>query len=255
MPATVERAIKCLQLIERSESGSSVSELASRLSTSLASTSRLVQTLRSAGLVSRDEHTGKLHLGLRLWELGSAAASRLTVRRMVLPLVAPAIPELGRPINFVIPEEDGVLFVDHLESIRGVVVAMPFGHRAEYHLAAVGKAMLAFAPRTFVARIVERGLTRETEHTIANAADLECELAAVRAAGGVAVTREERRLGAYGIGAAILDASGRAVGALGMQVSDEEAHPQSMLARQLHELAKSVSLQLGYIEDFRNSLT
>src|SRR5437879_6161431 len=83
MPATVERAIKCLALIRQSDSGTTVTELAAQLETSVASTSRLVQTLRQADLVTRDDRSGRLYAGLGLWELGSAAAARLTIRRVV----------------------------------------------------------------------------------------------------------------------------------------------------------------------------
>src|SRR5215217_67901 len=74
---SVERALAVLQHIGEADEDVGVSELAARTSLSVSTTHRLVQALRTAGLVAQDERSERYHLGPGAVALGRRAEARL----------------------------------------------------------------------------------------------------------------------------------------------------------------------------------
>jgi len=107
------------------------------------------------------------------------------------------------------------------------------------------KAILAFGDPGLIDDVVAAGLTRFTEKTFVDPADLAAELEATRAR-GYTVSRGERIVGALSLGAPVLDRDGKLVGVIALL--GPESRMGDMLdehARHLVKTAAALSHELG----------
>jgi DNA-binding IclR family transcriptional regulator len=247
MPATVAKAIDVLRVVASDHDGVSVSQIAVRLKMTHASVSRMIKTLRDEGVIRRDEASGRLYPGLRLWALGAPAVKQLSFRRVALPAIATALTGIGRSANLGVAQDDSVLYLETLDLVGNYVTSMPAGLEMPYHATTMGKAILAFQTNEFVERIIAAGLTRYTDETITSGPDLKRELEVIRYC-AFALNRGEYRQGGSGVAVPLLSMSGFAVAAISVPASQDELQPESALVQSLVQLGRSISVQLGYGE-------
>jgi DNA-binding IclR family transcriptional regulator len=245
MSTNIERTLRLLDLIAGEDGEASLTDLAARLDTSVASVSRTVQALRDAGAVDKDEETGRLYPSLSFWQLGAAALRRLDFRRIVVPALAAAVPELGKPIVLGVPLQDNALWLETVNVTGRFVMSNPVGQPIPYHATTMGKAMLAFLPEERRRRLIERGLTRYTAGTITDPRELERELDGIRDC-GCALNRGEFRLNGLAVAVPLLSQDGHPIAAFSTPASEPDLDPRAPMARTLVNLGRSISEQLGY---------
>jgi IclR family acetate operon transcriptional repressor len=172
----IDRAAQLLCSVVEAVHPPSVGELAAGAGLPKSTTSRLLAALERQGLVQRLGERGRLHPGPVLLRFATGDASSA-----LLELAGPSLRRLadssGETINLAIP---GPLGVEHLaqeDSAHIVGVANWVGRRAPLHVAANGKVFLAYGT-PLIAQ-----LDRLTPRSIVDRAQLEAELARVRARG------------------------------------------------------------------------
>jgi ABC-type sugar transport system substrate-binding protein len=106
------------------------------------------------------------------------------------------------------------LVVLHVEPSQPAARPTPeVGQRLPPHATAAGKALLAALDDAALERLLGARLAPRTPRTLASPAELKAELAQIRRL-GYAYDAEEYAAGLYGVAAPVLDATGRAVGAI-----------------------------------------
>lgn len=247
MPATVAKAIDVLRVVADEHDGVTVSQIAVRLRMTHASVSRMIKTLRDEGVIRRDEASGRLYPGLRLWALGAPAVKQLDFRRVALPALAPTLGVINRSANVGVAQPDAVLYLETLDLVGNYVTSVPAGLEMPYHATTMGKAILAFQTPEFVERIIKRGLQKYTDATITSGPELKRELAVIRDC-GFALNRGEYRDTGQAVAVPLLSLTGAAVAAISVPASLSELNPDSALVKELVQLSRRISLQLGYGE-------
>lgn len=248
MGNAVERSVRLLMLLAGNQAPATITEIAERLDTSVATASRLVQTLIDIGALRRDEDSGRLQIAVELAQLGAAALRPLEFRRLVLPTLAGALPDLQRPVNLAVPSVENGVWLESLKPDGRFISSTLMGVAIPYHAATMGKAMLAFLPKAQVERILSRPLHRFTHLTITDPEVLRSELAVIRDC-GFAINRGEFRENGLAVAVPLIDASGRTVGAFSVPASQQELDPDGDLVRGLTQLGRSISQLLGYADD------
>lgn len=217
-----------------------LTELATRSGVAPATAHRLVRELEGWQALTRGPD-GRLSVGLRVWELGQLAPTRL--RDVAHPWLQELFSGTGENVHLAVRDGLEVLYVDKVYGRRAVPIVSRTGGRLPMHPTGVGKALLAHEPDWFVRAYLERGLERPTPHTITEPGRLARDLAAVRER-GYALTYEEMTLGSCSVAAPVL-AEGRAVGALGIVLSSRRARELPRLAEPLLAAAAGVARAYG----------
>ncbi|WP_084955578.1 IclR family transcriptional regulator [Thermoactinospora rubra] len=216
----------------------SLTDLARRSGVPLSTAHRLVAELEAGQVLGRTSD-GRLRIGLRLWELGQLAPSRL--RDLAHPWLQELFAATGENVHLAVRDGLEVLYVDKVYGRRAVPIVSRTGGRLPMHPTGVGKALLAHEPAWFVEAYLARKLERPTPHAITEPGRLARELAAVRAQ-GYALTFEEMTLGSCSAAAPIL-VDGRAIAAIGIVVSSRRARELQRLVEPLlsvaHKLAEA----------------
>ena len=139
-----------------------------------------------------------------------------------------------------------VVVVDHVFRPDAAFQVLEVGAELPVDASALGKAILAYAPRELVNDLVAEGLPKLTGRTLAAKA-LRAELEDVRDT-GIGRERDEAVLGESSLAGAIFDRSGAAVGAIGV-VGETDAimprGPSKGLRAAVVDAARGISRELG----------
>ena len=243
------RTLLILEIISQSDRALTATEINENLGLPKQTVHRLCATLEKNGFLVRQGGSKRFLPGRRLRALGTGllhSSRHHIARRQILTEVAR---DLGETVNFVVPEADGMSYLDRVETDWAIRIQLPIGTHVPFHCTASGKCFMAsLAPRArekFVAALTLSPLTPRT-HT--DAQTLLDDLAAI-AARGYSLDEEEFIEGMVAIAVPVCDADGRFVAALAyhgptqrISIDDAIARKDKLLAaaRRLNEALHAV---------------
>ena len=178
---SVERAATILMSLSTWTGSAGVTDLARSVGMHKSTTSRLLSTLMSQGLVEQDAETGKYKLGRALILLGLQAEKALDIRSIALP----ELQRLARSVKETATL--GVLLDDEVTTVawcdESGMSRDRAGKRWPLHATAPGKVLLTNRPEREIIRLSRSGLTPYSPSTIVRVEVLLEELARVRQRG------------------------------------------------------------------------
>jgi IclR family acetate operon transcriptional repressor len=213
----IERAIAVLDcFVTLGEPELGISQIARRLALSPSTVHRMVRALMTAGYLDQNPRTEQYYLGRSAVLLGQVA-QRAVGLDAAIPVLEDLAQRTGESVNFGVLEGDAGIVALRIDTKHPLRFDQPVGTRVGLHCSSMGKALLAFHPDGAPASGRLGPLERHTEHTITSHDALERELAAIRER-GYSLDEQETQLGVRCIGAPILDDSGHARAAIGVQI-------------------------------------
>jgi DNA-binding IclR family transcriptional regulator len=215
-PRSVVGRLTAILLTFRGGGPYSVTELAQLTGLPLSTTHRLVGDLACWQLLRR-RSDGLYEVGPNLQRLAGDVSSVPTLDDRAPLAVTDLFEATHRRARLGILGGDRVFYVERRPSVRP---ATRFSAEATLpvHATALGKALLAFAPRETVASIA-RNLAAYTPQTLTQPERLHRELHLARLV-GIALSRGELAPGDSAIAAPVFGAGGRVIAALEVQVRD-----------------------------------
>ena len=208
---TVAAAFDLLDcFVEQEELG--VTEVSRLLGIPKSSAHRLLTSLASRGIVEQNHHNAKYRLGVRLYELGNLAGSRINLRRSAQGPLEELRETVGWTVQLSVPSGVDSLVLERLQTVRSLNALPEFRRRLPLHLTAQGKALCAYNPALAEAPL-RAGLPAMTPGSITSPARFRRELEQIRRA-GYSVAGEEAVDAVAGVGAPILDVRGEAIAAV-----------------------------------------
>jgi DNA-binding IclR family transcriptional regulator len=236
---SLDRAIDVLEAFRTGGQERGVAELARELDLPRATVHRLLAALTHRGFLAQDERTGKYHLGLKLFELGSLVGGSLDVRRVAHPYLVQLMRQSGETTHLVVLDATDIVFVDKVETDNPFRMVSQIGGRLPARHSGSGKALLA--------ELEDVELTRRFVGQAVDLARLRDQLALIRARGW-SVDDEETQAGLRCVGTVVRDHAGVAVA--GLSISGPVVRVTSdrvpELARTLCETAQTISRDLGF---------
>ena len=213
IPTTI-RTLLVLEVLAEAGAPLTATEIGRRLGLPKPTIHRLCATLLDEGLLARDPAAGGFRPGRRARSMANGllhASADAAVRRQILIRVANAVSET---VNFAAPTDEGMTYVDRVETGWAFRIQMPIGVKVPFHATASGKTYLASMPPARRRRMVGAlTLTAETAQSHLEADTLLAELAET-ARRGYAVDREELLDGMVALAVPVTDGDGRYMAAL-----------------------------------------
>lgn len=244
----LDRALAVIDALADAREDASLAELAGKLQLHKSTVHRLVMILERHRVVERDPTSGRYHLGLRLFELGTIAIDRLNIRQRARRHLEHLLFEVDETVHLCMLDGGEVLYLDKIEPSRSVRMASRIGRRNPAHCTAVGKAMLAYLREAEVDDILrQQGLPRLTPHTITTPAELKAELRTIRER-GYAIDNEEGEEGVRCVAAAVLDHDGHPLAAISVSAPAFRLPlgKTPVVAKAVCEAARAVFDDLGF---------
>ena len=190
----------------------SLTEIADEVGISKSTVHRLLATLECKRFLIRDSATGKYHLGYRFLEMASQVFEDVN-QQWALPYLRCLADECGETVDLAVLDDDHVIYLQVVESQQRVKLAVAVGQRLPAFCTATGKAFLAFLPANRVQMILGSDLTRYTENTHTELADLDKDLQETRKR-GFAISEHEYEKDVNAVAAPILAVDGYPLAAI-----------------------------------------
>lgn len=247
MIQSVDRAITILNRLAERGGRASLAELARDMDLNRSTVHGLLATMRYHRLVSQDNE-GRYVLGLKLFELGSAAIARLDLRTVAGPILQRLVDQFHETVHLVVGDGLDVVYIDKRESPQSMRIVSQIGRRLPAYCTGVGKAMLAFKPEAKLAALLDRAeLQPHTANTITDRGALHAQLQEIRRT-GYALDDGELIEGLRCVAAPIRDHTGQVVAALSISGPSVRLKPEKIerLIPAVKQAAADISDQLGY---------
>lgn len=223
-----------------------VSEIARRLGESKARVFRHLATMKQCGFVSQ-EHAGDAYrLGWNIYRLGAAAASQFGLTRVALRHITRLRDATEETTALAIPADGDALVVGSVQSERQVALAIKAGVVVPANSSAMGRVLLAFAPREVQEAALARPLKAFSEHSIVDPAQLRRRLAAIRQHFHE-LAINENGYGIASLAAPVFDSDNRVAAAVAVVGSpfNITRPPSKALLAAVHECAAAISEELS----------
>ncbi|MBE6990556.1 MAG: IclR family transcriptional regulator [Ruminococcaceae bacterium] len=203
---SVERAFSILELFSRSGCAEqSVKEIADGLELNKSTAFGLINTLTNLGYLQQNAENQKYALGLKLLSLSDAVKAQNLIIRAVHPYLEQINRRYGETAHCAVQENDGVIYVDKVESSGAIYIGTRIGTRNDLHCTGVGKCILAYMPPKDQERVFSRRMRVMTPNTIHTAEQLRRAIAEVRRS-GYATDNEEIAEGLFCVAVPVFSA-------------------------------------------------
>jgi DNA-binding IclR family transcriptional regulator len=243
---SVDRAARILRALASGPRRLGVSELSERLGIARPTVHGLLQTLQDHGFVEQDRDSEKYQLGPGLLHLGNSYLDLNELRGRSIVHAERLADRTAVAVRVGVMHGPMVVVVHHVFRPDAAFQVLEVGAELPVHASALGKAMLAYAPRELVNDLIAEGLPKLTGRTL-TPAKLRRELDEIRPT-GIARERDEAVLGESSIAGAIFDRAGVAIGAIAVVGETELIIPRGPakgLRPAVGDAARAISRELG----------
>lgn len=225
------RTLLLLEVLGNSGEPMTATDLGRAVGLAKQTAQRLCTTLEAEGFLTRHGNSKRFLPArrIRTMSAGLLFASRAHIaRRQVLEDVARQVSET---VNFVVPEETGMSYLDRVETDWPFRVQFPIGSNVPFHCTASGKTFMAsLAPKARRSFVEGLDLCEQTEHTYTCPDSLLEELAGT-AKRGFALDQQEFIDGMIAIAVPVRDLAGRFVAALAFHGPVQRMSAESAIER------------------------
>lgn len=238
----LERGIAILQYLERSGGSSSVSDISGSLDLPLSTTFRLLKVLQAADFVYQDSQLGWWHIGLGVFNVGSAYIHNRDVLSVAGPFMHRLMLLSGETVNVAIRNGTEAVLIGQKECKSMVRMCAPLGSRMPLHASGAGKALLyPLMEEELMDIVVKTGLQQFTPTTLVDFPTLLRNLELARENGYI-IDHEEHVIGLNCIASAIYDDAGSVVAAISISgpasgLTEERFISQGSWYGILHEIS------------------
>ncbi|MGH3319892.1 MAG: IclR family transcriptional regulator [Streptosporangiaceae bacterium] len=209
--SVLSRTLSILDAFEYRDRDVALTTLAHRTGLPKATVFRIVNELVRWGALERVEHG--YQLGVRLFMLGEKVPRQGSLRDIALPYLEDLYEATHENVNLAVLHGTDVLFLARVTGHRSSDVLLRVGDTLPAHSTSTGKALLAYAPRHAVRRVIDAGLPRLAPNTVVMPGMLQRQLRTV-ASRGYAVNIEETHRGIVSVAAPIFGTDRAAIAAV-----------------------------------------
>jgi IclR family acetate operon transcriptional repressor len=217
---SVTRSLRVLEAVAQHQPVT-VGELTKLFGLPKSTVQRTLVTLAEAGwLRANRKDTTRWEIGARVLAVRPAAlqgSSLFAAAREPMIRLRDAVNET---IHLSVPDAlQCMVVVDRVDCDHPVRTFHTIGDTSPLHATAVGRAVLAHAPKQDVEELITRGLERFSDTTPADPDELRAELDRIRT-DGYAINRNQFRPGVCALAAPVLDESGTPLAAVAISMPD-----------------------------------
>lgn len=228
-----------------------VTEISKATGVHKSTASRILSTLESRSLVSRNEWNSKYSLGMRLVEYARRKLDQIDVLSCARPYLERLVETTSETAHLALLDHHEIVYIDKVDTPQTLMMRSRVGNRAPAHSTALGKAMLAdLSDEALDALFEERELPRLTSNTIADLNTLKEHLRRIGER-GYALDDEENENGIRCAAAPIKDFSCRIIAAMSVSGPTVRVSRQRLeeIGRLVADSAAQLSQALGYRQE------
>lgn len=208
------RALSILRELGREAGGLTLTELSHRVGLAPSTTHRLLTTLETQRFVRLAASDSRWRVGVEAFATGAAFARSRDLVEIARPALEGLRDRTGETAMLFIADLGEIVCMAQAESLQPMRVTVPVGGRTPMHVAAAGKAILAFMREDAALRMIRGARLKPlTERTVTEPEALIRELRETRLR-GVALELEEQAVGLFAAASPVFDEAGAVAAAM-----------------------------------------
>jgi len=210
----INRALDILVSFNLAKPVWSATELSDHLGLTLPTTKRILKALESEKILIQSKRTGPYELGLRVFELGMVASSRMPLLDQTQEILVKLREETDETVHLATVDGDDILYIKKIESPDVFGITSPDGLRRPLATGSLGKAILSTYPLPMLEAYFSRHkLIAFTPRSITDSKAYIDELMRVKQQ-GFSIDQEELIHGVCGVAAPIAEGERPAIGGI-----------------------------------------
>ena len=212
--SSVQRAINMLNLLQYSEKGLTFTEIMNHENLPKTTVFRIINTLKINDFLRYDEETSRYSLGPQILVLGCVAMGSTNVSKVALPIMEELRDATGETVTLYVRRGTHKLCAQKIESHEEIRMTASVGKASPIYVGASGIVLMSgISPEKLDAFIDRLELVPVTSHTIVDRGELKKRVDFVRE-NKYCQSKNERQLGAAGIGTPVFNNMGQIVASL-----------------------------------------
>lgn len=249
---SIKAVLRCLKLLDYATTLArpvTIVDVCKELDTNSNMAFRMLNTLASAGYMTRDEVSGGYRISLKSLLVSRSSLQSLEIRRITMPyleLLWNQYPKANA--NLGVRYEDAILLIDRIDTQSLPRTYFTPGKELPFYCSGIGKVLTAFRPEEEIDRLIAKtDFKAYTSHTITDPKLVKEELAKVRQE-GVGRDREEFVSNDNCSAAPIRDIHGQVIAAISLSALESNMTQQEIEAAmpKVKETADRISSLIGY---------
>lgn len=236
------RALGLLNAFDETHRVLSLSQIARRSNTPLATTHRRLRDLVDGRLLQQ-RTDGLYEIGARTWHLGQLARPT-SMREAALPHLQDLVLRTGQTVHVGVRDGHTAMVIDRLAGSRTFTTRHLPGSRLPLHSTGIGKVLLAFAPDGVQEQVLAR-LTAITPFTVTDPRRLRRDLELIRRT-RLADSLQQNRLGVASLAVPVFGQGETVMAAIGVLATEDVS--LSSLESPLRACALAVSHAVEVLE-------
>ena len=244
----LDRAVAVLKAFSHAEPDLTLSEIAQRAGLHVSTCLRLLSTLRSHGLVSRNEEDGRFHLGYEIIAIAEIARSGNGLIDWAMPAMQELAEQFDETVVLSVRSGDFRIDIEQIVGQQPVRRVVTLGERRPLYAGGASRILLSgFTDEQLNAYLERVPLKKLGEQTITDPDCLRAKLADIRRDRYTESTNEQSNSGAAGVAAGIYGARDEIVGVVGVSVPQFRLTPalRAQLIPAVLAAAARISRKLG----------
>ncbi len=245
----ITKVLTILELLDRAPHGLQLRDLAEKTGLNKSTVHRFASHLEAEAYLFRDQ-SGTYTLGPKLSQMGGGSSFQATLCNICRPTVERLWKATEETINLAVLDGSDVLYIDVLETAHTFRLVSTVGMRRPFHCTSLGKAIVAsiddeqIKERLFAN--IQFGEAR-TPKSITSLSRLKRDLVNIKER-GFALDEGEAVTGIRCLGAAIIGADGKPVGALSISGPMVRVTKDRLpiFATELRKAVREISARLGH---------
>lgn len=246
---SISRGFKLLNIVSKSATPLSLSELSKESDLSISTIQRLTYTLQCLGLLDRDQRSKKFKVGPEMISLSFTVIDNLTLKNVALPYMQKLSRQLDEVVALMALTGNQIILIESIKTSQILNVSTASGTNVPWHASASGKAILAFLPESVMDDILKQnGLSKFTENTVTSMRAFKRLLPAIRNR-GFAMAIDENAYGMGAVAAPVRGNNGDVLAALTIMVPTARVSQKKLsdiYSKKVVQTADRISFDLGY---------
>lgn len=246
--SAIEKACRVLATVCESPRPPRFSDLVTRVGLPKSTVHRMLGELMDQQLVRYDAEQQVYTAGYRLLDFARRTWEESDVRQVAQPAMRELMDAAQETVHLAVLDGHEIIYIDKLESRRGVRLYSAVGKRGPIYCTGVGKALLAFLPAAEQdAIIADTDFVAHTPQTLADAASLRQALGEIRVR-GCALDMEEHEEGIRCVAAPVFNFRGDAVASISVTSTARRMPVERLQDLQplVLEASRRISRELGH---------